>query len=195
MRFALPAFDFYHRMSTRERLLSLLVGGTLLFIGNLVAISTLLRSSRDLRAQIAEKSQDLHIQNLYAQEQPMWKQRTAWLKAKQPVLANYNRAGTDLLGAIQTAARTQQVIINTFQITPLPPAIAGERVAKPEYQPVSVSVETQSDWAALVQFLATLQRPEEFLVFDRARLTTDPNDPSRMKGSFLIAKWYAPGTK
>lgn len=193
MRFPVPSFDFYRRMSARERLLSLIVGGTLLLIGNLFAISVLLRSSRDLRAQIAEKSQDLHIQSLYAQEQPLWKQRTDWLRAKQPVLANYNRAGTDLLGEIQTAARVNKLTINTFQITAPPLIIVGERVAKPEHQTVSVAVETDSDWFALVQFLATLQRPEEFIVFEKARLSTEQNDPSRMKGAFIIARWFAPG--
>ncbi len=195
MRFSLPTFEFYQRLSARERLLGLIVGGTLLFIGNLLAISTLLHSARDLRAQIAEKSQDLHLQSLYAQEQPMWKQRTDWLKAKQPVLTNYNRAGSDLLVQIQTAARANQVIINTFQITPLPLAIAGERAAKPDYQTVSVSVETQSDWSALVQFLASLQRPEEFVVLEKARLSSDQNDPTRMKGSFTVAKWFAPSAR
>ena len=182
-------------MSARERLLSLIVGGTVLFIANLAAISILLHSSRELRGQIADKTQDLHLQNLYAQEQPMWKQRTDWLKGKQPVLVNYNRAGADLLGEVQKAAQSNRVNINTFQITPLPPAVAGERAAKPEYQSVSLSVETQSDWAALVQFFISLQRPEAFLVFERATLRSDQNDPSRMKGSFLIAKWYAPGPK
>ncbi len=147
MRFQLPSFEFYRRMSARERTLSLLVGGTLLLVANLVALSTLLRSSRELRAQIADKSQELHIQGLYAQEQPMWKQRTDWLKTKQPVLLNYNRAGTDLLDEIQAAARVSRVMINRFQITPLPPVIAGGRETKPDYQTVSVSVETQSDWA------------------------------------------------
>ena len=195
MRFSLPSFEFYQRMSARERLLSLLVAGALLFIVNLVAISTLLRSSRDLRAQLADKSQELHVEGLYAQEQPLWKQRTDWLKAKQPALANRDRAGTDLLSEIQAAARVNRVILSTFQITPLPPAIAGERAVKPDYQAVSVSVETQSDWASLVQFLASLQRPEGFLVFDKATLRSDASDPQRMKGSFSISKWYAPGAK
>lgn len=182
-------------MSPRERTLSLIVGGAVLLVANLVAISTLLRSSRELRAQIADKSQELHVQSLYAQEAPMWKQRTDWLKAKQPVLTNYSRAGSDLLVEIQTAARANQVTINTFQITPLPPLIAGERTAKAEHPSASVAVETQSDWSSLVRFLTTVQRPEGFLVFDKATLRSDQNDPTRMKGSFTIAKWFAPSTK
>ena len=195
MRFRLPTFEFYYRMSARERALSLMIFGALLLIANLVAISMLLRSTRDARAQIADKSQELHVQNLYAQEQPMWKQRSDWLKTKQPVLANRDRAGTDLLSEIQAAARINRVSLSTFQIVPLPPAILGERVAKPEYQTVSLTIETQSDWAAIVNFLALLQRPEGFLVFDKATLRSDPADPLRMKGAFTISKWYAPGGK
>ena len=195
MPLQLPTFDFYQRMSPRERRLGQIVAGAVIVALNLIAISILLRSSRDLRAQIAAKTQELHMQNLYAQEQPMWKQRTDWLKTKQPPLANRDRAGTDLLGEIQAAARANHVVMNTFQITPVAPPLAGERVAKPEYLTVSVSAETQSDWSSLVQFIAALQRPELFLVFDRATLRSDPNDPQRMKGAFNISKWYAAGTK
>ena len=195
MIFKIPSFEFYQRISLRERVLSLIVAGALLLVANLVALSTLLRSSRDLRAQIAEKSQELHVQTLYAQEQPMWKQRMDWLGTRQPVLANRDRAGTDLLGEVQTAARVNRVILTTFQITPPPPPLVGGQVTKPEYQAVAVSIGTQSDWYSLVQFLASLQRPEGFLVFDKATLRNDPSDPQRMTGSFSIAKWYAPGRK
>ena len=195
MRFQLPSFEFYQRMNPRERTLSLIVGGALLLVLNLIAIATLLRSSRDLRAQIAGKTQELHLQSLYAQEQPMWKQRTDWLKGKQPPLVNRDRAGADLLGEIQTAGRVDRVVLTSFQITPVAPTIAGERAARPEYQSVSVSVEMQSDWSSLVQFLAALQRPEGFLVFDRATLRSDANDPQRMKGAFSISKWYATGAR
>ena len=64
MRFRLPSFEFYQRMSARERLLSLIVGGGVLFVVNLVAISVLLRSSRELRTQIAAKSQELSVQQM-----------------------------------------------------------------------------------------------------------------------------------
>ena len=164
-------------------------------MANLVAISTLLRSSRDLRTQIADKSQELHTQSLYAQEQPMWKQRGDWLKTKEPALLNRDRAGTDLLGEVQGAARVNRVVLTSFQITPPVPAIAGVKATRTDYQPVSVSIETQSDWSSLVQFLAALQRPEGFLVFEKATLRSDANDPQRMKGAFSISKWYAGSAK
>ena len=195
MRFSLPSFEFYQRMSRRERVLSLIVAGAVLFAANLVALSTLLRSSRDLRAQITAKSQELRVQSLYAQEQPLWKQRTDWLKAHQPVLANRDRAGTDLLGEVQAAARINHVLLTTFQITPSPLPLPGERAVASEYRPVGVSVETQSDWMSLVQFLASMQKPEGFVVFEKAKLSSEPNDPQRMKGSFSIAKWYAASGK
>ncbi len=195
MRFRLPTFEFYQRMSARERLLSLIVGGSLLLVANLVAISVVLRSSRELRTQIADKSQELRVQQMYAQEQPVWKQRTDWLKTKQPIMVNPDRAGSDLLNEVQAEAKTNRLMLTSFQITPRPPAIVGDRAPKPEYQTASISVETQSDWAAMVQFLAALQRPEGFLVFDRATLRSDPNDPQRIKGSFGVSKWYAPGAK
>lgn len=195
MRFQLPSFEFYHRMSPRERMLSLIIAGALLLVINLVAISTLLKSSRELSEMLASKSQELNVQNMYAQEQPLWKTRTDWLKTKQPALTNRDRAGTDLLAEIQAAARVSQVTLPTFQFVPLPPVIAGERVAKPEYQTVSISIETQSGWSALVQFMGSLQKPEGFIVFDKATLRSDASDPTHMRGAFTISKWYAGGAK
>ena len=62
-------------------------------------------------------------------------------------------------------------------------------------QTVSVEGDTQGDWGETVRFLAEVQKPENFLVFDLASLRTSPTDARLMKCHFLVSKWYAPAPK
>ena len=102
---------------------------------------------------------------------------------------NYNRAGADLLVEDPDGgAESIMVIINTFQITPLPPAMARANGRRNPSIPGGhlLSVETQSDWDALVQFfIAALQRPEAFPGVRQEPLCVATRAiSSRMKGSF-----------
>ncbi len=191
-----PAFGWFQRLSARERTLALLVAGTVFVIVNLFVLSFLIGSFGENRRLYTQQSQELKLQSLFAQEQPMWKQRMDWLKIRQPALANRSRAGTELLDQVQGAGRVNQVIITNPQIKPL--AInpgGGKDPASRDYQAVSVEFETESDWGALIGFAQALQKPEAFLVFDLATLRSDPGNAARIKGTFRVSKWYAPASK
>ena len=191
--FPFPSFEFYQRLSMRERVLSLIVGGALFFIANLILLSMLLGGFRESRREYVEKARDVRLQEIFAREQPMWAQRMSWLKTKQPPLANRDRAGTELLDVVQGAARASSVLITNPRIVPQAMNVGGLKdAAAHDYQPVSVEVDTESDWSAVVHFIENIQqRPEAFLVFDLATLRTDPGNAARMKGQFRISKWYA----
>ena len=190
---SLPRFEFYQRLSPRERTLTLLVAGTAFLLGNVLVLSLLIGGFREGRRAYSEKSQDLRLQEIFAREQPMWAQRISWLKTRQPPLSNRDRAGTELLVQVQGAARASGVIITNPQIKPPPinPA-GGKEPGSHDYQAVSVEIDTESDWDGMIGFLQALQRPEGFIVFDLATLRSDPGNATRMKGQFRISKWYAP---
>ena len=191
-----PSFEFYQRLSSRERVLVALVGGVVFLLGNILLLSLLIGGFREGRRQYEAKSQEVRLQNIFAQEQPMWAQRMGWIKSKQPPLANRDRAGTQLLEFVQGVARTSGVILTNPQIKPTPVNVGGEKPAGlRDYQAVSVEVETESDWNSVVSFIQSLQKPEGFIVFDLATLRSDPGDAARMKGKFGISKWYAPVAK
>ncbi len=179
----LPSFAFYERLSPRERLLTLIVGGAVFFVVNVIVLSMLLKSFGQGRRDYAEKAQQVKLQQIFAGEEPMWKQRMGWIKTKQPPLANRDRAGTELLDQVQGAARNNQVILTNPQIKPALLNTAGTKEpGSRDYQSVSVEVDTESDWGGLVRFVQTLQKPEAFVVFDLATLRSDPGNASRMKG-------------
>ena len=191
------SFAFYQRMNPRERLLSLLVAGTVFVLANLFALRFLVGAFGALGQQYAEGARALREETVWAREQPLWEQRTRWLQAKQPALTNRDRAPTQLLEQVQGAARASQVLIRSQQLHGLGGA-GTHRAGASEYQAVSIHVDTESEWKQLVGnpgFLPLLQTPDNFIVFDRVSMHTDPADPKRMKCAFDISKWDAPGTK
>lgn len=186
----LPTFAFYQRLSPRERLLTLLVAGSVFFFVNLFALRGLATSFRELNEQRRQKSLEAGTMAIYLSEQPRWTERMTWLKNRQPPLANRDVAGVQLQEQIKTVADQQKVIISSQQILPAPAGAAAQSPA--HYRPLTVRFDTKGDWLGMVHFLAAIQRPESFIAFESASLHTDPSDPKVMMGEFRIAKWYAP---
>ncbi len=184
-------FPFYQRLSPRERTLLLAVAATVFVLANLIALSALAGTFGELRRECAAEASNLQVQQLFASDQPIVAQRMQWLRAKQPVLASRDRAGTALLEQVQQMARGSGVIVTSPLIKPVPPASADTGAASADYQAVTVELETQSDWAGIKKFIQALQQPENFLVFDLATLRSD-TDPAVIRGRFQISKWYAP---
>jgi hypothetical protein len=46
-----------------------------------------------------------------------------------------------------------------------------------------------------VHFLYDVQQPEAFIVFESANIAVDNNDPTKMRGKFKIARWFAPAQR
>ena len=113
------------------------------------------------------------------------------------MLTNRDRAGTALYEQIQGFARARQVVVSALQIKPAATVPGGGPAEGSGDAPQIVSVEgdTQGDWKETVRFLAEVQKPENFLVFDLATLRTSPGDAKQLRCHFLISKWYAPAAK
>ena len=196
MRLPAVSFVWFHRLTQRERLLTLAVAGTLFVIANLVAINFLIDAYRDVLRRNAEDRTNVLRLRVLADQQGMWNQRNDWLKATQPVLTNRDRAGTALYEQVQGVARAKQVMVSALQIKPavtVPGGTAKDGGDAP--QVVSVEGDTQGNWRETVRFLTEIQKPENFLVFDLATLRTSPGDAKQLRCHFLISKWYAPAAK
>ena len=194
MRLPNVSFAWFHRLTRRERILTLLVGGAVFVIINLLAIRFLLDAYSELTSHYAEDRRNLLLLRALSEQQGTWTQRNDWLKATQPVLTNRDRASTALYEQLQGIARNQQVIVNALQIKPLA-TTPGVAVSEDAPQAVSVEGDTQGDWRETVRFLAEVQKPENFLVFDTASLRTAPTDVHLLKCHFQVSKWYAPAAK
>jgi type II secretory pathway component PulM len=171
-------------LTQREKVLSFIVGGAVLFIVNLFIIDYALGMWARLSRDTTVKRAQLRAMKTLLTEAPRGAREDAELRAKQPRLENEATAGVQLLNQVQQAAAVDGVTVEQPAIGPV------ER--KPTYTSVSVTLDTKSPWKALVLFLAKLQAPGQFIVVETGELQIDQNDLTQMRGKFKISKWYAP---
>jgi hypothetical protein len=174
---------WYQRMNPRERVLSLIVAGTLIVLLNLWLLSWVLAAVGSAQKELGTRRSKLAEQALYIKERDMWTKRDDWVRQHQPALRNPAEASA-LLDQLQEVAGKYNIQVEN-------PAI-GTGETTPYHQTVFASIETKSPWPPLVHFLYDLQHPEEFVVFENVNLAIDGNDPTMMRGKFKIARWFAP---
>ena len=167
----MPAW--FIRLNRRERVLSMLVGGALFLIVNLVVWSSLLGMASAARADLATSKAARTRQALFMKEKQMWAKRDAWLKKNQPTLKSPAEP-TVLLEQVKEAASKNNIVIEN--------PVIGSGDATPNYQAVFASIETKSPWEPLVRFLYDVQQPESFVVFESVNLAIDSTDRTMMKG-------------
>lgn len=177
----IPAW--FQRLNPRERILSLIVAGALFILLNLFIWGSLLGAMRQARTDLAARKSLRMQQSVFLKERKMWEKRDEWLKKHQPAMKGPQEASTLLEEVKQSAAKHNVLIEN--------PAI-GSSDSTPNFQTVSVSIETKSPWPPLVSLLYDVQKPEAFVVFESVNLAIDPTDPTMMRGKFKIARWFAP---
>ncbi|HMJ07233.1 MAG TPA: hypothetical protein VK474_13320 [Chthoniobacterales bacterium] len=170
-------------MNPRERVLSMIIAGTLFLLLNLFIWSSLLGTLNRTRADLTERKAQRKEQSVFLKERAMWEKRDEWLKKFQPALKSPEEASS-LLDQVKQIAAKHKILLENPQI--------GSGDSTPTYQAVFASVETKSSWPPLVQFLYDVQKPESFVVFESVNLAIDSSDPTSMRGKFKIARWFAP---
>lgn len=172
------------KLSSREKMLGMAVGGIVIVLLNLLLLSAFARKNAALRAELSVGRQSEEAMKQLLSEQDLWARRDAWIDAKQPKLSNESAAGVELLDLIRTIAEKSQITVEN-------PAI-GSTVKSQWARSVSVTMDTHSSWPDLIRFLQTIQQPDQFIVFETVHIQVDAADPTKMQGHFKIARWYAP---
>ena len=173
------------KMSRRERILAAIVAGAFALIIFIVVIKFVIEKQALLRSQLVSKRTELASLEALAAERDTWAARNEWIDATQPKLKNRSGAGVQLLEEVKGVARENDIVLEN-------PAI-GLPENRDAYDSMPVTVETVSSWKALIKFLHALQAPDRFLAIENVELKVDGTDDSKMRGSFRIARWYAPG--
>ncbi len=174
---------WFERLSKRERLLAVLVGGTVFLLINYLLWDGLLSAADRTRADLAVRNSERNIQKVFMQERDPWSKREAWLKKNQPVVRNAGESSAVLDDIKQVASKHNIVLEN-------PQLVTGEKNAN--YQALGASFETKTPWPPLVRFLYDLQQPGKFLVFENLNLSIDGADNTQMRGKFKVTRWFAP---
>ena len=173
------------RMNRRERILGGVVAVVVFFLANLFLWSWLFHTTGDSRAEVGKRKRQHTEQTALLRESNLWTNRDKWLREHQPAFHGASDASA-LLDQLKQVAGKYNVLIEN-------PAI-GPSAGTGNYQSVSVSIETKSQWPPLVHFLYDVQAPDAFMVFESANVAIDPSDQTQMRGKFKIARWYAPAT-
>lgn len=173
------------RMNSRERVLAGLIVVVVFFLANLFLWSWLFRTIGDSRLEVLKRKQKHLEQTGLLRETELWASRDKWLREHQPAYHGASDASA-LLDQLKQIAGKYNVLIEN-------PSIGGTTSAG-NYQSVSVSIETKSQWPPLVHFLYDVQAPDAFMVFESANIAVDSSDPAQMHGKFKIACWYSPAT-
>lgn len=172
-----------NRLTPRERLLSGIILGMILVVGNLSLFSALKGRSDRLRAAIAANGSAIQSMRSLLAQGELSAAREAWVQAHQPQPGNPEQAGVELLEQIKETARAQEVLIESPEL--------GGLETQPACRSVSVQFNAKSSWPSLVKFLHAMQQPGRFIVFETASLQVDPAHPNQMTSRFKIAKWFA----
>jgi len=172
------------RLNARERTMLAAIAGIVFVFLNLGLLSAFRKHKAAVDADLAaRRAERAGLEEIIASD-ALSEEREQWLNQRQPKLENPAEAGVALLEAVRQAARQHNVLLESPEL--------GRAEPQPAYRPVVVQVQTRSGWRELIAFLNTLQQPEEFIVFENASLRIDSADPTRMHGTFRIARWYAP---
>jgi hypothetical protein len=173
-------------MTKREKVLSLIVGGVFVVLLNLFLLSFFMRNHGRLQSDLEVKKRSLEGLEVLQADRVLWQERDAWLKGNLPRLEDPESAGVKLLEEVKDVARKHTVLV-----TPQQRAI-DLVVRKPDYAAVRVNVDATSSWGGLVDFLAGMQGPGKFVVFEKLNLKKDSTDLTKMRADLRVAKWYAP---
>ena len=176
----------YLRMNQRERTMTLVISGILFLLINLFVWRVVLSSISNSRRELADRKTTRSEQVVYMREKELWAKREQWLEKTQPAMKGAEEA-SNLLDQLKQVAGKYNVLIEN-------PAIgAGETT--PTHQTVFASIETSCHWPDLLHFLYDVQQPDAFVVFESVKLVVDPNDATMMRGTFRVARWFAPAQR
>ena len=172
------------RLSKREMMLAIVVGGAVFLLLTVVVGKYFMTHRTRLQGELLTKTAQLEKSKARIATRPMWMERDEWLKKTLPKLENEGKAGGDLLEEIRDVAKKTSV-------QDLDPQI-GTVERRPQSTSVFVTIQTKSTKEALRDFLYEIQSPERSIVFESANLQFDKDDKTKMHGTFRIAKWFAP---
>jgi hypothetical protein len=118
------------------------------------------------------------------QEIPTWQQRLAWIKDKQPPLGDEGDAKAEVLETVQKGARAHKLEIVEQSLNDVQKTAGGMRV--------NVSIKVKGAMQDLVEWLAPLQKPDDFYAVTLFSLKAD-QDQKSFDCTLQIARYFKGG--
>jgi hypothetical protein len=119
------------------------------------------------------------------QEIPTWQKNMAWVKAKQPSLGDEGDAKAAVLEFVEKGATAHKLQIIDQNINDVQKTAAGTRV--------NVSIKIKGSMQDLVEWLAPLQKPDDFYAITLFSLKADADQKS-YDCTLQIARYFKGGS-
>lgn len=171
------------RLSSREILMLAALGCVVVLAASFVGWKITESKKLKLRAEIKSLQYDINSTDEWVSKADLWKQRAQWLKDSQPKAAGADDATPALLETIQASAKEKELQVLSQDLLP--------SKKNPTHLEVSVKVKVRSNVQPLMEWLYTLQSPEQFQVIPSFSLKTD-NQATTITCDLVISRWYAP---
>ena len=171
----------------REKLLLLFCLGALFIMANLVIGRTVLRGFGDSRAKLQAFETERREQLIWLKQKDAWLPRYVWLDESMPGMTSSSKAGAQLLEEMQDQAHERELR--------LPRQNLLEARTTDYFHEVSVQVQVEGDLEVMIEWLATLQKPEAFAVVKELELSLDTKSKEKnpqARCNLVLARWFSP---
>ena len=139
----------------------------------------------DLRLDAEDLQADQDTAQQALNEIPLWTARKAWISKKQPVMTDEGDAKAAVLDYVEKGATAHKLEIVEQSLNDVQKTAGGTRV--------SVAIKVKGSMQSLVEWLAPLQKPDDFYAITLFSLKAD-TDQKSFDCTLQIARYYKGGS-
>ena len=176
--------NIFANMNQREKTLLTITAVVIGVLVNFYLIKFFLSNRADLTRQLTDTRSKIGLLKKRETERDLWSRRDAWLNQKLPVLGDADEASKALREAVLAIAKKHTVTLEA----PAP----GTPLNQTGHISLGVRFEAKGAWDAMFNFLYDLQGPEQFTALEGLEIKVNPTDPTQLRATLTIARWYAP---
>lgn len=172
------------RTSSEKLLLGVLLA-ILFGTGNWYGYKWYAGKMSDLRLNAEDMQADQDTAQLALKEIPYWTKQMAWLKEKQPPLGDEGDAKAAVLDYVEKGATAHKLEIVEQSLNDVQKTAGGTRV--------SVAIKVKGSMQDLVDWLAPLQKPDDFYAITLFSLKAD-TDQKSFDCTLQVARYFKGGS-
>ncbi len=139
----------------------------------------------DLNHKVNNLQADQDAAETALKEIPQWTSRRAWLKDKQPPMISEGDAKAAVLDYVEKGATAHKLEVVEQSLNDIQKTAGGVRV--------NVSIKVKGSMQSLVEWLAPLQKPDDFYAITLFSLKAD-TDQKSFDCTLQVARYFKEGS-
>jgi len=171
------------KLTKGERRLLVILIVSVFLLANLYGLSLLLDQENDVSRELNDLQSTQKTNQIWLREKEFWLARKQWMAAKQPRVEKGEIPQSQVLEALTSSARSNQLTIEEQSFV--------ESKVTPAYRSVAVQLKVTGNLADVVKWLVQIQQPENFQAITRFSLKNGEKPPM-VNLDLQVSRWYAP---